>query len=88
MSDTFRQELSKFDLERVLPAWDVLLTKQQRALQDLGVPTMFNTASTVDREVCVGVFFNTTPTCNIHHLEATKSDTSSGGCRWRDTRSP
>ena len=51
MSDTFRQELRKFDAQRVLPAWDGLVAKQQARLEALGVPAMFPTASNADREV-------------------------------------
>jgi hypothetical protein len=51
MSDTFRRETRKFDLERVLPAWDGLITKQQSALHELGVPLMFVTSSKSDVEV-------------------------------------
>ncbi|KAL7282045.1 hypothetical protein ACG7TL_003512 [Trametes sanguinea] len=50
MTDSFRAELAKFDRERVLPAWDGLLTKQQAALESLGVPAMFPTTQTADRE--------------------------------------
>ncbi|KAI0079731.1 alpha/beta-hydrolase, partial [Panus rudis PR-1116 ss-1] len=51
MSDAFRKELLKFDAERVLPAWDGLLAKQQASLEALGVPGMFQSMSKVDREV-------------------------------------
>lgn len=52
MSSAFRKELQKFDAERVLPAWDGLVSKQQTALENLGVPTMFNTGLDTDKEVC------------------------------------
>lgn len=51
MSTAFKRELAKFDSERVLLAWDGLLTKQQIALESLGVPTMFSTTTKTDREV-------------------------------------
>ena len=51
MSDAFRQELRKFDAQRVLPAWDGLVAKQQARLEALGVPAMFPTTSKSDREV-------------------------------------
>ena len=51
MTDSFRAELRKFDRERVLPAWDGLVTKQQTALEALGVPTMFPSTEATDREV-------------------------------------
>ncbi|KII96005.1 hypothetical protein PLICRDRAFT_34958 [Plicaturopsis crispa FD-325 SS-3] len=50
MSSAFRKELQKFDAERVLPAWDGLVSKQQTALENLGVPTMFNTGLDTDKE--------------------------------------
>lgn len=53
MTDSFRTELLKFDRERVLPAWDGLVTKQQAALEALGVPAMFPSTQTSDREVCM-----------------------------------
>ena len=51
MTESFRAELQKFDRERVLPAWDGLVTKQQAALEALGVPAMFPTTLATDREV-------------------------------------
>ncbi|KAH9918146.1 uncharacterized protein B0H18DRAFT_1086887 [Fomitopsis serialis] len=51
MSDAFRQELRKFDAQRVLPAWDGLVAKQQAKLEALGVPAMFSTTSGADRQV-------------------------------------
>ncbi|KAI0921979.1 hypothetical protein AcW2_006798 [Taiwanofungus camphoratus] len=50
MSDLFRRELKKFDSERVLPAWDGLVTKQQTTLESLGVPAMYVTVALADRE--------------------------------------
>ncbi|KZT13104.1 alpha/beta-hydrolase [Laetiporus sulphureus 93-53] len=50
MSAAFRQELQKFDAERVLPAWDGLVSKQQAKLEAFGVPTMYPTVMIADRE--------------------------------------
>jgi len=50
MSDAFRQELRKFDAQRVLPAWDGLVAKQQARLEAMGLPAMFPTTSSADRE--------------------------------------
>ncbi|KAI0751267.1 hypothetical protein C8Q80DRAFT_562844 [Daedaleopsis nitida] len=50
LTDSFRTELLKFDRERVLPAWDGLVTKQQAALEALGVPAMFPSMQVSDRE--------------------------------------
>ncbi len=54
MTESFRAELQKFDRERVLPTWDGLVTKQQAALEALGVPAMFPTTLATDREVRTG----------------------------------
>lgn len=50
MTDAFRRELQRFDRERVLPAWDGLITKQQSTLESLGVPTMFPTVVSTERQ--------------------------------------
>ncbi|KAH7930045.1 hypothetical protein BV22DRAFT_85863 [Leucogyrophana mollusca] len=50
MNDAFRKEMQKFDVERVLIAWDGLASKQQHSLEILGVPTMFVTDSQADRD--------------------------------------
>lgn len=47
----FKKDLEKFDRERVLLAWDGLISKQQVALAQHGVPTMFTTNEGTDREV-------------------------------------
>ena len=52
MTDGFKKELQKFDLERVIPAWDGLISKQQATLSQQNVPTMFVTKTVADREVC------------------------------------
>lgn len=52
MTEAFERELRKFDIERVLPAWDSLITSQQAALVSHDVPTMFPTTSVNNREVC------------------------------------
>lgn len=51
LSDAYEKELKKFDVERVLVAWDGLVAKQQATLENLQVPTMFKTDITTDREV-------------------------------------
>ena len=50
--DSFRRELRKFDLERVLPAWDGMLTRQQAALESIGIPTMYPTMASAELQVC------------------------------------
>jgi len=50
LNHAFQKDLHKFDVERVLPAWDGLVIKQQAALEGAGVPTMFVTDVPVDRE--------------------------------------
>ena len=51
LSDAYEKELKRFDVERVLVAWDGLVAKQQAALENLQVPTMFKTDISTDREV-------------------------------------
>lgn len=51
MTDACGKELKKFDTERVVIAWDALLTKQQTALEIQRVPAMFITDVKADREV-------------------------------------
>lgn len=51
MSDNFRKELRKFDVERALPAWDALIRGQQARLEALKIPTMFVTSEAGDVEV-------------------------------------
>ena len=63
MASTFKRELARFDSDRVLPAWDGLLAKQQNTLESLGVPTMFSTTAKADREVGHLVFLP-----GIHYL--------------------
>ncbi|KAJ7638447.1 hypothetical protein FB45DRAFT_902903 [Roridomyces roridus] len=46
----YERELNKFDKERVLPAWDGLVTSQQGALAQLRIPAIFPTAVKNDRE--------------------------------------
>lgn len=52
MSEAFRKELQKFDVERAMAAWDGLISKQQTELESLGVPSMFPTSEVAEREVC------------------------------------
>ena len=59
MKAAFEKELMKFDMERVLPAWDGLITRQQAALESLGVPAMFPTDTVTDREARFPAIFST-----------------------------
>lgn len=49
--DAHQKELYTFDKERVLPAWDSLLSQQQVKLQRLKVPAMHVTSDSSEREV-------------------------------------
>ncbi|PPR02496.1 hypothetical protein CVT24_002043 [Panaeolus cyanescens] len=49
-ADNFKKELARFDVDRVLPAWDGLVLRQQQELAQLKLPTMFATAEKEDRE--------------------------------------
>lgn len=51
MNAAFKKDLEKFDRERVLLAWDGVISKQQATLASHGVPTMFVTTEGTDREV-------------------------------------
>lgn len=46
-----KKELEKFDRERILVAWDGLISRQQAVLAHHGVPTMFGSSDGADREV-------------------------------------
>lgn len=43
LNNNYRKELQRFDAERVVNAWDSLITEQQCTLEAAGVPTMFAT---------------------------------------------
>lgn len=51
MREGFVKQLDKFNKERVFPAWDALVHRQQAKLETLGVPTMYRTDSGADRHV-------------------------------------
>ena len=51
MTRAFERELEKFDRERVQPAWDSLVFRQQKAMESLGVPLMFVTDNPPERQV-------------------------------------
>ncbi|KDQ20632.1 hypothetical protein BOTBODRAFT_169363 [Botryobasidium botryosum FD-172 SS1] len=46
----FATELHRFDSNRVLPAWDALVARQQSAMEKLHVPTIFETSQAAERE--------------------------------------
>ncbi|KAJ3503273.1 hypothetical protein NLJ89_g8505 [Agrocybe chaxingu] len=50
MNDAFKKEIFKFDHNRVIPAWDGLVSRQQLELVQLKVPTMFVTGEARNRE--------------------------------------
>ncbi|KAF9057490.1 hypothetical protein BJ165DRAFT_1420760 [Panaeolus papilionaceus] len=50
MTDSFKKEIARFDVDRVLPAWDGLVSRQQQELAQLNLPTMFITTENEDRE--------------------------------------
>ncbi|KAL5487653.1 hypothetical protein ACEPAI_5761 [Sanghuangporus weigelae] len=50
MKQVFENELNKFDRERVMPAWEGLIARQQAALEKMGVPAMFVTSEKPDME--------------------------------------
>lgn len=81
MRDTFRRELQQFDKERVLPAWDGLVSRQQSTLEALGVPTMFPTSATAERQVRGTPRFARCLCSNTRDAEAAKGCTGAKWCR-------
>lgn len=53
LTQAYRRELHKFDTQRVIVAWDALMSKQQGVLESLGVPGMFVSHLTSDTEARV-----------------------------------
>ncbi|KLO15705.1 hypothetical protein SCHPADRAFT_920183 [Schizopora paradoxa] len=49
MRDAFVKQLDNFNNDRVFPAWDAMMHRQQSKLESLGVPTMYKTESGADR---------------------------------------
>ena len=56
LRQAYKKELHKFDTLRVIVAWDGLISKQQAALESLGVPVMYVSDLTSDREAGVHHF--------------------------------
>ncbi|TFK29270.1 hypothetical protein FA15DRAFT_664191 [Coprinopsis marcescibilis] len=50
LQDGYQRELRKFDQERVVPAWEGLVSRQQARLESLKVPNMFVTSDPKERE--------------------------------------
>ncbi|KAF8165104.1 hypothetical protein B0H34DRAFT_223031 [Crassisporium funariophilum] len=50
VTDAFKKEISRFDHDRVIPAWDGLLSRQQQELEHINVPRMFVTNEVQTRE--------------------------------------
>jgi hypothetical protein len=65
ITDAFKKEIRKFDHERVIPAWDGLVARQQAELVQAHVPTMFVTGETANLEVS---FFFLQNTLSVRHL--------------------
>ncbi|KAG8882013.1 nucleotidyltransferase, partial [Tulasnella sp. 331] len=49
LNQQLKKALDGFDREVALPAWDALLKRQQEALENLGVPSMFVTSDVTER---------------------------------------
>ncbi|KAG8980806.1 hypothetical protein FRB90_007480 [Tulasnella sp. 427] len=49
LNDELSKAEREYDLKHALPAWDALVTKQQDAMEKLGVPTMFCSTDRTDR---------------------------------------
>jgi hypothetical protein len=50
LTQAYKKELRKFDTQRVRVVWDALISKQQAALESLGVPVMYVSHLTSDTE--------------------------------------
>jgi len=50
MTDAFKKEIQSFDNGRAISAWDGLVSRQQQELERMGVPAMFHTTVSQDRE--------------------------------------
>lgn len=61
LTQAYKKDLHKFDTQRVIVAWDGLISKQQAALGTLGVPVMYVTDLTSDREVSAHVHMLPSP---------------------------
>ena len=53
LTQAYQKELRKFDTQRVTAAWDGLVSKQQAALEALGVPVMYVSDLAADREASI-----------------------------------
>ena len=51
LTEAFKKEIDKFDRDRVIPAWDGLVSRQQMELAHSRVPTMFVSHQAEDRQV-------------------------------------
>jgi hypothetical protein len=51
LTEAFKKEMDKFDQDRVIPAWDGLVSRQQMELAHSHVPTMFVSNQAEDRQV-------------------------------------
>ena len=58
MTQAYKRELHKFDAQRVIFAWDGLVSKQQAALESLGVPVMYVSDLASDREASASITFS------------------------------
>ncbi|KAF8803746.1 hypothetical protein BYT27DRAFT_7109273 [Phlegmacium glaucopus] len=50
LTEAFKKEIDKFDRDRVIPAWDGLVSRQQMELAHSRVPTMFVSNQGEDRQ--------------------------------------
>ena len=51
LTEAFKKEIDKFDRDRVIPAWDGLVSRQQMELARSRVPTMFVSNQAEDQQV-------------------------------------
>ena len=53
MTGAFKKEIVAFDRDRVMPAWDGLVSRQQQELERVKIPTMYPTSVPQDRQVWI-----------------------------------
>ena len=80
MRDAFVKQLDNFNTDRVFPAWDAMMHRQQSALESLGVPAMYKTEYGSDRHVsCSRRLVDELNNLKSYISEATKNRSSPGG---------
>jgi hypothetical protein len=75
LTEAFKKEMDKFDQDRVIPAWDGLVSRQQMELANSRVPTMFISNQAEDRQVR-GPLPSTHTVSRVYYSDSSKLLTS------------